>query len=57
MKPAMWSVFLLVPTGRAGAADLPDPAEIERVFEEMAALVGKAPFAIKTTEGTTSAAS
>ncbi len=51
LKPAMWSVFLLVPTGRAGLADLPDPDDIERVFEDMAGLVGKAPFAIKTTEG------
>ena len=51
LKPAMWSVFLLVPTGRAGLADLPDPADIERVFEDMAGLVGNAPFAVKTTEG------
>ena len=51
LKPAMWSVFLLVPTGRAAVADLPDPDDIERVFLEMAALVGNAPFAIKTTEG------
>lgn len=51
LKPAMWSVFLLVPTGRAGAAELPDPEDIEQVFQEMADLVGTAPFAIKTTEG------
>ena len=51
LKPAMWSVFLLVPTGRAGLEDLPDAADIERVFEDMAGLVGKAPFAVKTTEG------
>lgn len=51
LKPAMWSVFLLVPTGRAGLEDLPDPADIERIFEDMAGLVGKAPFAVKTTEG------
>lgn len=50
-KPAMWSVFILVPTGRAGAADLPAPDDLERVFEEMADLVGAAPFGIKTTEG------
>lgn len=50
-KPEMWSVFILVPTGRAGADDVPDPAELETVFEEMADLVGTAPFAIKTTEG------
>jgi hypothetical protein len=35
----MWSVFLLVPTGRAGVADLPEPEDIERVFEDMAGLV------------------
>lgn len=51
LKPAMWSVFLLVPTGRAGLDALPDAADIERVFEDMAGLVGKAPFAVKTTEG------
>jgi len=51
LKPAMWSVFLLVPTGRASLADLPDAADIERIFEDMADLVGKAPFAVKTTEG------
>ncbi len=51
LKPAMWSVFLLVPTGRAGLADLPDPEDVERVFEDMAGLIGKAPFAVKTTEG------
>ena len=51
LKPAMWSVFLLVPTGRAGAEDLPDPLDIEHVFRDMASLVGKTPFAIKTTEG------
>lgn len=51
LKPAMWSVFLLVPTGRAGAKEMASPADIERIFEEMADLVGNAPFAIKTTEG------
>mgnify|MGYP006866087355 CR=1 FL=1 len=38
-------------SGRAGTDDVPDPAELESVFEEMADLVGSAPFAIKTTEG------
>jgi radical SAM protein with 4Fe4S-binding SPASM domain len=50
-KPAMWSVFILVPTGRAGAADMPEPDALESVFEEMADLIGTAPFGIKTTEG------
>ena len=34
LKPEMWSVFLLVPTGRAQASDLPDPQDIEHVFQE-----------------------
>lgn len=51
LKPAMWSVFLLVPTGRAQASELPAAEDIERIFQDMASLVGKAPFAIKTTEG------
>jgi radical SAM protein len=51
LKPAMWSVFVLVPTGRAGAGDVPEAAALEGIFEEMADLVGTAPFAIKTTEG------
>lgn len=51
LKPAMWSLFLLVPTGRAGLDSLPDAEDVERIFEDMADLVGKAPFAVKTTEG------
>jgi MoaA/NifB/PqqE/SkfB family radical SAM enzyme len=51
LKPAMWSVFLLVPTGRAGLAELPEANDLERIFEDMAGLVGNAPFAVKTTEG------
>jgi radical SAM protein with 4Fe4S-binding SPASM domain len=51
LRPAMWSVFVLVPTGRAGIDEIPDPDDLERIFEEMADLVGNAPFAIKTTEG------
>jgi len=51
LKPAMWSVFLIVPTGRANISDIPDPEDLERIFENMADLVGNAPFAIKTTEG------
>jgi AdoMet-dependent heme synthase len=50
-KPAMWSVFILVPTGRAGAKDMPDADQLEMIFEEMADMVGKVPYGIKTTEG------
>ena len=51
LQSAMWSIFILVPTGRAGADQVPDSDDLERIFEEMADLVGNAPFAIKTTEG------
>lgn len=51
LRPAMWSVFVLVPTGRAGANEVPDPHDLEVIFGQMADLVGTAPFAVKTTEG------
>lgn len=51
LKPAMWSVFLLIPTGRAGIEELPAAEDLERIFEDMCDLVGHAPFAVKTTEG------
>ncbi len=51
LRPAMWSVFVLVPTGRAGLDEMPDPGALESIFEQLADLVGKAPFAVKTTEG------
>lgn len=51
LRPAMWSVFLLVPTGRAGSEDLPSPEAIEHLFTDLAGLAGQAPFAVKTTEG------
>jgi len=51
LKPAMWSVFILVPTGRAGMADVPDGEALEAIFHEMAGLAGTVPFGIKTTEG------
>ncbi len=51
LKTAMWSVFLLIPTGRAGIEELPAAADLERIFEDMSDLIGNAPFAVKTTEG------
>lgn len=51
LKPAMWSLFLLIPTGRGNIDELPDADDLERIFEDMASLVGKAPFGVKTTEG------
>ncbi len=50
-RPRCGAYFSSCPTGRATLDDLPEPEDIERVFEDMAELVGKAPFAVKTTEG------
>lgn len=51
LRPEMWSVFILVPTGRAGMADVPDGEALEEIFRQMAELAGTVPFGIKTTEG------
>lgn len=50
---ALWSVFLLVPTGRAGPELLLTAAEHERTYRHLArlALDPATPFAIKTTAG------
>jgi len=44
-----WSVFFLVPTGRAAAADMITPEEHERVFHWLYGLSQHAPFDIKST--------
>ncbi|MBZ0252902.1 MAG: radical SAM/SPASM domain-containing protein, partial [Candidatus Methylomirabilis sp.] len=46
----LWSVFFLVPTGRASAAQTPTAKQVERVFEIMADTAERAPFPIKATE-------
>jgi len=50
MRSKMWSLFFLVVTGRALAADDLQAEEYERVFEFMYELSKTAPFGIKTTE-------
>ena len=47
----MWSVFLIVPTGRAGLEDLPDAEEVEIMLERLYQIAKEAPFDVKTTEG------
>ncbi len=49
-RPVLWSVFFLVPTGRA--ADMPRVSawEAEAVFDTLLKLTRRGPFAIKTTE-------
>ena len=46
---ALWSVFFLVPTGRARPEDVASADEFERVFHRMYDLSRTAPFDIKST--------
>ncbi len=51
MLIALWSIFLLVPTGRGALADLPEADAVERLFDRLAEEAQRTPFDIKTTEG------
>jgi len=51
IRPALWSVFQLVPTGRGKVDDLLTAEEMENLFERLARLSLTAPYDIKTTEG------
>lgn len=51
MQPAGWTIFLVVPTGRAEEEPLPSPTEVETLFTKLRALSLSVPFAIRTTEG------
>ena len=46
----MWSVFFVVPTGRAKSADLVTPKEVEDLFEFLYDTSKRVSFAIRTTE-------
>lgn len=46
----MWSLFFMVPTGRAEAADLPSAQEFESAFARIYKLAKEVPFKVKTTE-------
>jgi AdoMet-dependent heme synthase len=46
----MWSLFFVVPTGRAELADLPSPEEFESAFARIYGLAEDVPFKVKTTE-------
>lgn len=46
---SLWSVFFIVPTGRARPADIATADEFERVFHRLYDLSATAPFDIKTT--------
>lgn len=47
---AMWSVFFLVPTGRAKTADMIEPEEVEELFGKLYAISQRVPFNVRTTE-------
>ncbi len=51
LSPHVWSVFVLVPTGRASCDELPTADEVEAVWQRLAQLRRELPFAVKTTEG------
>jgi AdoMet-dependent heme synthase len=51
LEARRWSLFLLVPTGRAQASQQIRPEECEKVFEWLAGIAPQARFRIKTTEG------
>ena len=48
-KPAMWSLFFLVPTGRGQREDILTPQQHEDVFNWLYDLSKKVPFDVKTT--------
>jgi AdoMet-dependent heme synthase len=51
LHPAGWTIFLVVPTGRAGMADLPGAADVEVMFEKLLEMSKRVDFEIRTTEG------
>lgn len=51
IRPVLWSVFQLVPTGRGKVEDLLTGEEMEDLFERLSRLSRTAPYEIKTTEG------
>ncbi|HSP16820.1 MAG TPA: TIGR04053 family radical SAM/SPASM domain-containing protein [Thermoanaerobaculia bacterium] len=46
----MWSVFFLVPTGRAKTADMIEPEEVEQLFGTLYAISQRVNFNVRTTE-------
>lgn len=46
----MWSVFFLVPTGRAKTADMIEAEEVESLFGDLYAISKRVPFDVRTTE-------
>lgn len=51
INPAVWSVFMLIPTGRAQQADSLSGMEMEHLFNRLAEVDQTSNYRIKTTEG------
>jgi len=51
IRPVLWSVLQLVPTGRGKVDDLLTAEQMEDLFQRLARLSLTAPYDIKTTEG------
>jgi radical SAM protein with 4Fe4S-binding SPASM domain len=51
IQPVLWSVFQLVPTGRAKPDDLLNAGELEELFLRMNEMQQRVDYDIKTTEG------
>jgi radical SAM protein with 4Fe4S-binding SPASM domain len=51
LHPAAWTVFTVVPTGRADGDKLPAAHEVERIFNRLHQIRKMLPCEIKTTEG------
>jgi len=51
MDPKMWSIFLLVPTGRATADEMLDAEQTETLFQRLADFQEMTGIPVKTTEG------
>lgn len=49
LRPVQWSLFFLVPTGRATVADMISPEEHERTYHWLYELSLRAPFDVKST--------
>jgi radical SAM protein with 4Fe4S-binding SPASM domain len=50
IKPVLWSVFVLVPTGRGKFDDLPSPWQLEQMLIRLHQHSLSAPYDVKTTE-------
>lgn len=56
ISPDVWSVFLLVPTGRATVDDLPTAEQLEQLWQQLISLRSELPLPSKQQRGTTTAA-